>query len=104
MRDDWLDKEPRSPIIQAWSNPLYNLDPLRISYLEEYNTNLPSSEDSRRVSTEETVKKKLQSLLVGEEKREVVEPKDIGMGTTTEDASLKLPVFHGMERDDAKQH
>lgn len=43
-------------------------------------------------------------MLVGEEKREAVEPKEAGMGTAREDVSLKLPVFHGTGRDDAKQH
>ena len=26
----WPDEEPRGPIVQTWSNPLYNPDPLRI--------------------------------------------------------------------------
>lgn len=49
--ENWLDKEPRSPIVQEWSNPLYNPDPPQIYYSEAYDTNYLISEDSSKGST-----------------------------------------------------
>lgn len=108
-REDRPDEEdPWNPIVQIWSNPLYNPDPQRISYSTDPSISVECSEvqkEGRKKSKDEIEsRKEIQKSPIEEGKEETIETESVSMGTTREDASLKLPVFHGTKRDDAEQH
>lgn len=57
--ENCLEKEPRCPIVQAWSNPLYNPDLPCIYYSKVHNTICLIRGERSRENTEETGRKEI---------------------------------------------